>query len=325
MPHDGRRIARRSALALLGASAALPRPARAQSWPQRTVRVIVPYGAGGATDTMCRMICTQLTSRIGQPFVVENRTGAGGAIGAEAVARATDGHTLLFAAGGVFNALPRMQKLGFDPVADLTGISIVGVNGMLLGVREDFPARDLAEFVAYAKAHPGELNCGSSSIGTSSHLAPLMLMVKAGIDIVMVPYPSVPAAIADVLGGRIQVHFGSPADIIPQMGKGIKVLANSGARRSPQVPDIPTVAETYPGGVYEAWNGFFAPRDTPQAVIGMLSQHIVAIVKEAEMGQRFAALGIDATGTTPEEVVATIAREAPVYEASLKAAGLMKN
>jgi tripartite-type tricarboxylate transporter receptor subunit TctC len=321
-----RRVLGTSLLALGGGFTARSTAAQAPDWPTRAVRVVVPYGAGGATDTMCRLFCARLATILGQPFAVENRPGGNAAVGAEAVLRAPrDGYTLYFAAGGAFSALPRMQPLSYDPVRDFVGISIVGTNGMILAINKDLPPRNLEEFVRYARDNAGKVNCATSSFGTSSHLAPVMLAVHAKLDIVMVPYPAVPAAMTDLLTGRVQMHFGSAADILPQVQAGtIRVLAVSSERRMAQLPDLPTVAESFPGATYVAWNGFFAPSGTPRPVIDLLARHIAAIAREPEIIRRLDELGIEATGSTPEEVEATIRREGPEYETLLRASGLRR-
>lgn len=310
----------------LGGLLAAGRAAAQAEWPQRPVRVVVPYGAGGATDTMCRLFCQRLSAILGQPFPVENRPGGNAAVGGEAVLRAPrDGYTLYFAAGGAFLATPRMQAMTYDPMRDFTGISIVGTNGMMLAVAQDFPARTLAEFIAHARANPGKLNCATSSFGTSSHLAPVMLTVHAGLDIVMVPYPGVPQAITDLMGGRIQLHFGSAADILPQAQAGnLRVLAVSSEKRMRQLPEVPAVAELFPGATYIAWNAFFAPAGTPRPVVDLLARHIAAIAREPEIIRRLDDLGIEADGGTPEQVDAMLRRESPEYERLLRASGLLR-
>lgn len=311
--------------ALLGGLAA---PALAQSgdWPNRPVRVVCPYGPGGATDTQARLFSARLAAILGQPFPVENRPGANTAIGAEQVLRAPrDGYTLMFCAGGAILATPRMQALTYDPIRDFTGISIIGSNGNMLAVARDFPARNLAEFVAYARANPGRLNAGHTGNGTSSHLSAVMLTVQAGLEIVMVSYAGVPQIMTDLITNRIQLHFGSPADILPQVQAGtLRVLAGSGERRPRALPELPTVAESFPGGTMLAWNGFFAPTGTPRPVIELVSRHLQAIAREPEITRRLDDLGIEPLGSTPEDVVEMVRREDEHYERLLRAAGLRR-
>jgi len=320
---------RRIGASLLAAGGWLTgRPAGAQGtdWPARPVRVVVPYGAGGATDTQARLFSTRLAAILGQPFPVENRPGANTAVGAEQALRAPrDGHTLMFCAGGAILATPRMQALTYDPARDFAGVSIVGSNGNLLAVARDFPARDLAGLIAHARANPGRLNAGHTGNGTSSHLTTVMLALHAGLDVVMVSYPGVPQVMTDLITGRIQMHFGSPADILPQVQAGaLRVLAASGERRAPQLPEVPTVAETFPEATFLAWNSFFTPTGTPRPVIDTLARHIAAIAREPEIVRRMAELGIEPWGSTPEEVEQRVRRETPIYDRLLRAAGLLR-
>jgi tripartite-type tricarboxylate transporter receptor subunit TctC len=319
-------LTRRRIGALL-ASGALARPALAQSdFPSKPVRVVCPYGPGGATDTQARLFSQRLSQILNQPFPVENRPGAGTAIGAEQVLRAPrDGYTIMFAAGGAILATPRMQALTYDPAKDFRGISIVGSNGNMLAVARDFPARSIQDFVAYAKANPGKLNGGHTGNGTSSHLSTVLVNVAAGLDITPVAYAGVPQIMADLIAGRLQLHFGSPADILPQAQAGnVRVLAGSGERRSRDLPDVPTVNEVYGGGSVVAWNAFFAPTGTPAPAIDLLARHLATIAKEPEIIARLQTLGIEPEGTTPEGVQAMIDRETPIYERLLTAAGLRR-
>jgi tripartite-type tricarboxylate transporter receptor subunit TctC len=321
-----RRAVGASLLAAGGWLASRPAGAQATDWPARPVRVVVPYGAGGATDTQARLFGQRLASILNQPFPVENRPGAGTAIGAEQVLRAPrDGYTIMFAAGGAVLATPRMQALTYDPARDFTGISIVGSNGNMLAVARDFPARTLAEFVAYARANPGRLNGGHTGNGTSSHLSILLLNLSAQLDIVPVAYPGVPQIMADLIAGRLQMHFGSPADILPQVQGGhLRVLAGSGERRPRELPDVPTVNEVFQGGAVVAWNGFFAASGTPRPVIDTLARHIATIAREPEIIRRLQDLGIEPEGTGPDAMQAVIDRETPLYERLLTAAGLRR-
>ena len=321
-------ILTRRHLGALLATAALARPALAQSdYPSRPVRVVVPYGPGGATDTQARLFSQRLSQILNQPFPVENRPGAGAAIGAEQVLRAPrDGYTIMFAAGGAILATPRMQALTFDPAKDFTGISIVGSNGNMLAVARDFPAQTLQDFVAHAKANPGRMNGGHTGNGTSSHLSTVLLNVATGLDVTTVAYPGVPQIVADLIAGRLQMHFGSPADILPQVQAGnLRVLAGSGERRSTELPNVPTINEVFGGGAVVAWNGFFAPTGTPQASIDLLARHIATIAREPDIIARLHTLGIEPEGTTPAGVKAMIEKETPLYERLLTAAGLRRS
>jgi tripartite-type tricarboxylate transporter receptor subunit TctC len=320
-------LTRRNALRLAAlplASAAWARPAAAQAWPTRPVRIVVPYAAGGATDTMARMVAERLTHRLGQNVVVENRAGAGGAIGAQAVVQAErDGHMLLFSGGSLFAAVPLMQRLSFDPVKDLQGVSIVGVNGVVMVAAPSFAPRTVAEVIAWGKANPGKLNCAAAGNGTSSHIAGVIFQERTGLDMVIVPYAGAAAANADVIAGRVHIHFGSVADLLPYAGTGsMNLLAITSRQRIPQAPDLPIMTETIPGLVYEAWNGLIAPTGVPAPVIALLSRHVMEIAREPDFVQRLGGLGIQATGSTVKEVEEMLAYEKPLYAAAIKSAGL---
>jgi tripartite-type tricarboxylate transporter receptor subunit TctC len=324
-----RAITRRGLGACLAAAGLLPAlPARAQApdWPVRAVRVVVPYGAGGATDTLARTFAQRLASILGQPFPVENRPGGGTSIGAEAVLRAPrDAHTLFFCAAGAIMATPRLQALSYDPQRDFTGVTVVGTNSSVLAVARDFPARNLAEFVAYARANPGKLNAGNTGNGTSSHLAGVMVAMHAQLDLVMVSYPGVPQLLSDLIANRIQLHVGNPVDMIPQMQQGnVKILAVTGATRMAQLPDVPAVAESFPDAVFVGWNGFFVPTGTPQPVIDKLSRTVAGIMREPEVARRLESLAIDPFDPSPEAVRALVAQEGPMYDRLLRSAGLLR-
>nr|WP_272877192.1 tripartite tricarboxylate transporter substrate-binding protein [Roseomonas marmotae] len=323
---ENERMITRRALGFAAAvAAASPAFAQTGGWPSRPVRVIVPYGAGGATDTLCRLFCARLSAVLSQPFPVENRPGGNAVLGAEAVLRARDGHTMLFAGPGVFSATPKMQSVSYDPLRDFMGVNIVGSNGILLVVNKEFPPSTLPELVAWARANPGRLNTASSSLGTSSHLAPFTLATAAGIELTIVPYPGVPQIVADLVSGRVHAHFGSPADMLQLVQSGaVKAIALTGAHRVPQLPDVPTIAETFPGAIFTTWNGMFAPAGTPPQVVSLLSGHMLTISREPEVLRRLADLGIEPDARTPEEVDATIRQEGKEYERLLRAAGVLR-
>jgi tripartite-type tricarboxylate transporter receptor subunit TctC len=311
------------AVAMLAAGASV---ALAQDWPTRPVKVVVPYGPGGIADVFARITADRLTKVLGQPFVVESRGGAGGAIGTEYVVRSPpDGYTLYFAGGGQFSVVPLMQKLSYDPVKDLAPISMVTRNGMAFAVNNDLPVRSLPEFIAYARANPGKINYGATGLGSSSHLAPAAFAARERLDMVVVPYTATPPSIVALINGTVQLFFGNVSDILgsAQGGKA-RLLAFSTAQRLPQFPDIPTVAETVPNFVMTGWNGYFAPAGTSRAIIDRLSQAVAAVCRDPEVVKLMAELSVDAVGSTPDELAAAIAADLPVYRAAVEAAGLMR-
>jgi tripartite-type tricarboxylate transporter receptor subunit TctC len=311
------------AVAMLAAGASV---ALAQDWPTRPVKVVVPYGPGGIADVFARITADRLTKVLGQPFVVESRGGAGGAIGTEYVVRSPpDGYTLYFAGGGQFSVVPLMQKLSYDPLKDLAPISMVTRNGMAFAVNNDLPVRSLPEFIAYARANPGKINYGATGLGSSSHLAPAAFAARERLDMVVVPYTATPPSIVALINGTVQLFFGNVSDILgsAQGGKA-RLLAFSTAQRLPQFPDIPTVAETVPNFVMTGWNGYFAPAGTSRAIIDRLSQAVAAVCRDPEVVKLMAELSVDPVGSTPDELAAAIAADLPIYRAAVEAAGLMR-
>ena len=299
---------------------------RAQDWPTRPVRVIVPYGPGGIGDLLVRLTTDRLAKIFGQPFVLENRPGGGGVVGLEYAAHAAnDGYTLAQAGGSQFSVVPLMQKLNYDPVRDLTPIGIIAVNGMALAVHPDLPVRSVAEFIAYAKANPGKVNYGTGGVGTSSHLLPAAFAARTGIDLVAIPYQSTPASILALVAGTVQVFFGNIPDIVESVRGGhVRLLALSNAKRIPQFPDTATVAETVPGFVMTGWNGYFAPAGTPRSIIRRMSEAVALVCKDPEVIRTMEKLSLEPLGNTPEEVAEIIRQELPVYAAAVEAAGLRR-
>jgi tripartite-type tricarboxylate transporter receptor subunit TctC len=301
-------------------------PAHAQDWPARTVRVVVPYGPGGIADVFGRLTADRLTKLHGQPVIVESRGGAGGAIGTEQVVRSpNDGYTLYFAGGGQFSVLPLMQKLNYDPLKDLTPVSMVTLNGMALAVNNDMPVRSTQEFIDYVRANPGKVNYGSTGLGSSSHLAPAAFAAHEKLDMVVVPYQATPPSILALITGTIQVFFGNVSDIVESARGGkVRLLAISSEKRALQFPDVPTVAETVPGFVMTGWNGYFAPAGTPRPIIDRLSQAVAAVCRDPEVVKIMASMSVEAVGSTPEQLAAAIQKDLPIYRAAVEAAGLRK-
>jgi tripartite-type tricarboxylate transporter receptor subunit TctC len=311
------------AVAMLAAGASV---ALAQDWPTRPVKVVVPYGPGGIADVFARITADRLAKVLSQPVVVESRGGAGGAIGTEYVVRSPpDGYTLYFAGGGQFSVVPLMQKLSYDPVKDLTPISLVTLNGMAFAVNNDLPVRSLPEFINYARANPGKINYGATGLGSSSHLAPAAFAARERLDMVVVPYTATPPSIVALINGTVQLFFGNVSDILGSVQGGkARLLAFSTAKRLPQFPDVPTVAETVPNFVMTGWNGYFAPAGTPRAIIERVSQAVAAVCRDPEVVKLMADLSVDAVGSTPDELAAAIAADLPIYRAAVEAAGLMR-
>lgn len=319
--------ARLPALALiLGALASATVAARAQDWPNRTVKVVVPYGPGGVTDVIARLYVDRLPKAYGHPFVIENRAGAGGAIGTEYAARsASDGYTIFCAGGAPFTIVPQMQKLAFDPVKDLAPVGMVTVNGMALTVTPGLPVHSLAEFIAYVKAHPGEINYSVGGVGTMSHLSPALLSARHGLNMVAVPYQSMPPTITALLAGTVQMFFGNISDIIEPIRSGkVRLLAVSTEKRSPEFPDVPTISELIPGFVLVGWNAFFAPAGTPRPIIDSLSKTLANISRDPEITKTLANIGIDTVSGTPEQLAQAIQADIPLYKSALEATGLLR-
>jgi tripartite-type tricarboxylate transporter receptor subunit TctC len=311
---------------VFGALGCLAARAQAPEWPTRPVRIIVPYGPGGIGDLLVRLTTERLAKTFGQTFVLENRPGGGGVLGVEYAARSpNDGYTLAQAGGAQFSVVPLMQKLNYDPLKDLTPVSIIAANGMALAVNVDLPVHSVGEFLEYAKNNPGKLNYGTGGVGTSSHLVPAAFAARAGLDMVAIPYQSTPASVLAVLNGTVQVFFGNIPDILETYRSGrVRLLALSNATRIPQFPDIPTIAETVPGFVMTGWNGYFAPAGTPEKIIRRLSQAVGEICRDPDVIKTMTGLGLEAVGNSPEDVAETIRRELPVYEAAVTVAGLRR-
>lgn len=303
---------------------AFPGLAVAADWPSHTVTVVVPFGAGGNTDMMARLATQDLSAKFGQPFVVENRPSAGGALGTRAVAFASpDGYTLEFAASSMVTLTPQVQKLDFDPAKALVPITNVGTGTQMIAIKRSLPATTLPQFLAYAKANPGKLNFSVAGTQNISQLAPALLFARTGINIVMVPARSEPEAISDLLAGNVDLYFGNSSSLLPYRNNDkIRLIAVGTAHRIPAALDIPTVAETLPGFEFSSWNGFLAPAQTPKPILGALRAEVAAFVKKPEISQRLIKLGIVPGGLTKEESEAVFRHDTAAFAAAIKAAGI---
>jgi tripartite-type tricarboxylate transporter receptor subunit TctC len=311
-------------VAILAMLSAFGGPLRAADWPARNVTVIVPFGAGGNTDMMARLGAQHLTAKLGQTFVVENRPGAGGSLGTGQVATAApDGYTLLFSAGANITLTPQVQKLNFDPRQQLEPITNMGTGTQMIAIKRALPVKTLPEFIAYAKAHPGKLNFAVAGTQNISHLAPVLLFARAGIDLVMVPAKSEPQAISDLIAGQVDLYFGNSSSLLPHINnEKIRLIAVGTAKRIPAAPDIPAVAETLPGFEFASWNGFSAPKGTPEPILDTLRSEIAAFAKSPEVTERLGKLGIIQGGLGKEETEAVFNKDYESFAAAVKAAGI---
>jgi tripartite-type tricarboxylate transporter receptor subunit TctC len=317
-------LRRRGALA--AALGALAAPARGQeAWPARPVRIIVPFAPGGTTDIPARIIADHLARRLGKPFVVENRSGAGGALGIRTVTQATDAHTLLHSTSAVA-VLPALQRdPGFDPLTDLAPVTMTAASPILLVVRGDSPFRDLAGFLAQARAQPGRISFSSSGIGTTVHLAGELLRTRAGIELLHVPYRgSAPSGTA-VLAGEVNAGFLSPIEVLPHVRAGrLRVLANCASTRTllPEVPAIPEVVPQYDG--VQLWFGLFGPRDLPADARATLMRELAPLRAGSALTERMAEVGAETLLDGPEILAARLRAEVPLWKSVAERAGIAR-
>jgi tripartite-type tricarboxylate transporter receptor subunit TctC len=300
--------------------------AQAQTYPDRPVRLIAPFPAGGLADVLARAVGDQMTKTLGQPVVVENRAGAGGNTGALAVATAApDGYTLLMSSAGILTANPFLYaKMPFDVETAFIPVSNVAEMSMLLVVNPNVAAKTLKDFVALAKARPGKLNFGSPGIGTTGHLGLAMFMHAAKVQITHVPYRGAAPAVQDLIAGQIDGVVDNPPTVISHIENGkLRPLAVAAKSRMKLLPDVPTAAE---GGVanYEAssWFGIAAPAGTPAPIVERLHKEIAAAVRSPAMQERFAKTGAQLVGNTPQEFAAQIRAERVRWGEIIKAAGI---
>jgi tripartite-type tricarboxylate transporter receptor subunit TctC len=292
----------------------LPLAASAQdAWPQRTVRIVVPFAAGGTTDVVARAVARDLSDLWGQPVIVENRAGAGGNIGADVVAKsAPDGYTLLMTSGSIFTVNPHMYaKMPFDVKKDFVPVTNVASGPQLVVVHPSVPAKNLKEFIALAKSQPGKLNFGSAGVGSQVHMAGESFVDAAGVDITHVPYKGEAPALSDLVAGQIQLVVGNIAAAVPFVNQGrLRALAVTSATRSPMLPDVPTVAESgLPGFENTGWFGFVAPTGTPDAVVQKIHRDTAKVLDATQMKARLFVLGMSPVGNTPAQFAQAIDKE----------------
>jgi tripartite-type tricarboxylate transporter receptor subunit TctC len=305
--------------------ALLPLTAAAQAWPTKPVKIVVPFAAGGATDVVARLLGQKLTEAWGQAVVVEDRAGAGGNIGADVVAKSpADGYTLLMTSGSIVTANPYMYRdMPFDPAKDLVPITNVATGPQVIAVNTNVPARDLKEFIAYAKAHPGIVNFGSAGVGTQTHLAAENFAYSAGVDMIHVPYKGESAALTDLIGGQIQLvtpNLGAAIAFI-QQGK-IKALAVTSRERVANLPEVPAASESLPGFENSGWFGLMAPAGTPKEVIDKIQRDSAKILLSDEFKAKLAQQGMVPVGNSPSDFAAAIREESARWEKVIRQRGL---
>jgi tripartite-type tricarboxylate transporter receptor subunit TctC len=265
-------------------------------WPTRPVTIIVPFVAGGNTDMMARLAAERLSAKFGQPFVIENRGGAGGVTGAAQVARsAPDGYTFLFGAGSQLVLAPLLQKVSYDPDKDLIPITEFGTGPQILGVKGDMPVNTLQEFIDYAKARPGKLTYAGVGMQT----------------------------VGDLLAGHVDMYFGNASEMLPHLNGGkIKLLAVATPSRIPQAPDLPAVAETFPGFQFGSWNGFMAPAGTPKEIVDKLVEASIEAVNTPSVREKLVQSGIVPGGTTPAQVAERFKADKQAFADAVKVMGI---
>lgn len=304
------------------AAAGLPAHAQ-QKYPTKPIRMIVPFVPGGGTDIVARSIAQKLTEALGQSVVVDNRAGGGGTIGAETTVRAApDGYTIIMVSGS-YATNAALYKLSYDPIRDVSPIALIGETGFMVSVHPSVPVKNIKELIAYAKAKPGALNFGSTGTGGITHLATELFDMMAGTKMTHIPYKGTGAALTDLMGGQIQIMFGSLPSLVPQ-NKGGKVrgLAVTTLKRNNAVPDMPTVAESLPG--YEAilWYGLWGPKGLSKEIVTRLNTEVARALALPDIRERLAGEGVEPDGGPPERFSDILKRDIPKWTKVVKDANI---
>jgi tripartite-type tricarboxylate transporter receptor subunit TctC len=304
---------------------AMPAAAQAPAYPAKPIRYVVPYPPGGPLDIVARSLAQKLGPRLGQQVLVDNRPGAGGNIGAELVAKApADGYTILMGAVATHAINPHLYRtLPYDPVRDFTPVTLITQVPNVLVVHPSLPVRSVSDLIALARAKPGALSFGSGSIGSAGHLAGELFKVMAKVDMVHVPYKGAAPAVADLLGGQIQLMFDNLASALPHVKAGrLRAVAVTTERPSPQVPQLPTIAASgLPGFDVSTWFGVFAPAGLPPAILERLHAELSAALKQPDVRAQLANLGAEPAALSPQAFAAFVQRELAKYEAVVRASG----
>jgi tripartite-type tricarboxylate transporter receptor subunit TctC len=316
----------RNVSALLAVLAALAwgDAAQSQTWPQKPVRIVVPFAPGGNTDGIARLIAQPLGEAFGQQFLVENKPGAAGAIATEMVARSPgDGYTLLMGTPSQIAIVPQLTKTPYDPVKDLAPISVIGTNPYVLVVNARLPVQTLAEFIAHVRRQPDKVAYAAPVFGGLSHLSMIVFMKRAGLEMTPVSYKGGAAPLADVVAGHVPVYFATLSEAVSQArGGAVRLLAVSSERRVTQLPDVPTFAESgFPGFKVLTWNGLMAPAAVAAEITDRIAGEVSRSVKDARFAERLAGFGVDPLGNTPAQFAALIAADIVLWGEAVKIAG----
>ena len=299
--------------------------AQAADYPTRPVTLVVAFPPGGASDVLARILGRKLEQILGQPFVIDNRPGAGGNVAAETVAHAApDGHTLLAGNNAILATNAALyKKINFDPVADFAPIGLIGSQANILVVNPGLPAKSMAELIALAKASPGKLNFASSGHGLAAHLAGELFKAEAGIDLVHVPYKGAAPALQDVIAGHVQMMFATASSVVSHIREGkVRALAVATLGRTAVLPEIPTIDELgIKGFDATTWHGLVVPARTPRDIVVALNRALAASLDDAAVKKSLGDLGVDIIGGTPEDFAAYIKSEIPKWTAIIKASG----
>ena len=300
--------------------------ALAQSYPNRPVRIVVPWPPGQATDIAARVVAEKLQQQLGQPFIADNRPGAGGSIGTDAVTKAApDGYTLLAASSGPISIMPNLQKIPYDPLKDLQPVSLIAMAPFALVTHPSFPAKNAAEFVALVRANPDKYTFSSSGTGATAHLVSELFNSMAGLKARHVPYKGSAPALSDLMGGQIDYTLETVASLAGHIKAGrLKVLGVTSGKRTAALPEVPTLAEAanIPGYDIGAWIGYAAPPGTPKEVAAKLSAEIAKAMQASDLRERYLSLGMDPASNTPDEMASFLRNEQARYGAIIKNADI---
>jgi tripartite-type tricarboxylate transporter receptor subunit TctC len=306
------------ALAFVGA-------AKSQEWPQQPVRIVVPYAAGGGSDTIARMFAQRFSEVFGKPFYIENKVGANGTIAAEEVARSRpDGYTLFMAVTSQIAIAPAMMKVQYDPVKSFVPISAVITNTFALIVNQKIPTKTVWEFVDYVRSQPTELPYSTGGIGSVTHLAMGLFLKRAGLKMTNVNYKGGSPALAAVIAGEVTAMCAVLSDVLPHVASGsIRLLAVSSEKRALQVSDVPTISESgYPGYKAMSWNGLMAPAGIPKEIVDRIAAEVALAMKDPKFVERLRNFGADPLGNNPEEFKAMISADIALWGEAVKIAGI---